>query len=498
MKVRAALVTLLLLLLAGCAQQAEKPAEVPAETPVKTPAPEKGGYTGFKKLSYGEWAEWKTDLTPLLQVVRKKVRKGGELPETWTVRYKNIYLGERKVDGVRVYGYENQRVDIMTKAGATEEKKFVTQVWYSSGSHKAVASVVLSEGEASCAGVQSPEGVSVEAELFPGVPANASFITTPEPLKPENLKNYTLTSFTTESGKRVEAAVLRAKLPDGTGVELWVSSQVPFGIVKALDMPSVILVGLLAGFGGVGEDEEYLEKAASTYMLLSDFGTGAEPEIGWEEAESCIRQALQAPPKPRMETAEELTYPVVFEDTFETWEGWQQYANGRVDQSSELAKSGSFSLKKSKDRDPNGGYKIIGRKVGRGVVLEGWTYRPLSTVAPRKGGDALGLEDGDFNGYSFIVNHLGGFIAIHKRTSGEKTLISEKKPVETVEDGWYFWRFYIYENGTLSFEIYDSQKKWLGSVSAHDDSYSGFDRITVRGGYVYYVDDVKLREIGGG
>ena len=58
-----------------------------------------------------------------------------------------------------------------------------------------------------------------------------------------------------------------------------------------------------------------------------------------------------------------------FFDDFETWNGWTKYRSGKVIQTSDYVKSGSYALKKIDNDDPNGGYKDIGETLGRDIIV---------------------------------------------------------------------------------------------------------------------------------
>ena len=187
------------------------------------------------------------------------------------------------------------------------------------------------------------------------------------------------------------------------------------------------------------------------------------------------------------------SFGLIFFDDFESFSGWQNYSSGIVEQSAEVSYKGRYSLKKTSNNDPNGGYKLIGRNVSRGVVLEGYVYRP----GPWGGGsiDRIGIEDTSFNGYSIAVNHNTNRIWIDRRDGGTPLKISTRIAWDPPEDEWYYWRLFIYANGTIAFTTYYENGSLAASVSASDSTYSTFDRVVVHGGYDYYVDNLYLRKL---
>ncbi len=188
-------------------------------------------------------------------------------------------------------------------------------------------------------------------------------------------------------------------------------------------------------------------------------------------------------------------FGIIFFDDFEKWSGWQDYGLGSVYQSNYTSLRGIHSLEKNDNNDPNGGYKKLPYRIGRDVVVEGWIYRPNGW----SGGpiDRIGLEDEKFDGYSISVNHNSNRIWIDARTSGISSRISSPIAWNPPEDEWYFFRFYIFSNGTIRFEVYNITDYFSGTPSAtviaNNASYDGFDRVVVHGGYEYYIDDLSVK-----
>ncbi|WP_064496815.1 hypothetical protein [Methanocaldococcus jannaschii] len=183
----------------------------------------------------------------------------------------------------------------------------------------------------------------------------------------------------------------------------------------------------------------------------------------------------------------------IFYDDFENWSGWYNYSSGAVEQSSNYAHSGIYSLRKFLNDDPNGGYKLIGKEIGRDIVMEGWIYRPLPYVSGRW--DRIGIEDENFNGYSIRIEHDYNKIAIETRENGiavNTLVITNWNPPE---NQWYYFKFYIYSNGTLRLEVYYENGSLGATVSAIDNIYTKFDRVVVHGGQDYYVDDLRISDL---
>jgi hypothetical protein len=174
-----------------------------------------GGYTGFLEPAAGQWAEY--------------VISNGE--ET---HQKMEYIGQDTVDEKTCTGFE------MT---ISEQEETIMQIWTEVGTGQVVKYVVKMGDQVICMDVgQSPEPPKTE---------------TPSEYEP-NLPNITYGTYITPTGKTVNVAKFT------TESEVWVSSQVPFGMVQFID-----------------DNEEIT-------MYLHDFGlTGAQRDISKAEMEDC-------------------------------------------------------------------------------------------------------------------------------------------------------------------------------------------------------------------
>jgi Ca2+/Na+ antiporter len=196
--------------------------------------------------------------------------------------------------------------------------------------------------------------------------------------------------------------------------------------------------------------------------------------------------------------------PPVFYDTFDPFVDWQEQESwgGALFQSGEQKRIGSYSLKKSGTRgDPSGGFKEIGAIINRGFVLSGWLYRPSGSVDGPC--DRLAVENGEFNGYGFTVDHRDGMVWIDLREDGRSSepYLSSKNSFNLPEgqrfkDQWYQFEFYVRANGRLEIHIYDSLDNLIGSAGVSNDQYNSFDRVAVHGGSPYYVDALRIGSYG--
>ena len=161
-------------------------------------------YTGFLKPQKGAWSE--------LVIINEE---GSESLQ------RSIYLGEKTVEGVRAYGVETDP-NVLDSSGS------VLQVWYEYSTDEIIkiASKGKKEKEVICI------NVPLMQTLFPTLEAYLPTIVTPD--KYSSVNEYTYGAFTTETGKTVQVA----KFVDTYKTEIWLSSEVPFGVIKGVFMPT--------------------------------------------------------------------------------------------------------------------------------------------------------------------------------------------------------------------------------------------------------------------
>jgi hypothetical protein len=176
------------------------------------------GYTGYMAPAAGQWADY--------------VYTNGE-----ESHQKMEYIGQDTVDGKTCTGFE------MTMS---EQEEIIMQIWTETATGQAVKYVVKMEDQVICMNInQSPEPPEAE---------------TPSEYDP-NLPDISYGTYTTPTGKTVNVAIFAIG-----GGETWVSSQVPFGMVKVID------------------------DSGETTSYLYDFGmTGAQRDISKTEMENCTQ-----------------------------------------------------------------------------------------------------------------------------------------------------------------------------------------------------------------
>lgn len=187
------------------------------------------------------------------------------------------------------------------------------------------------------------------------------------------------------------------------------------------------------------------------------------------------------------------TSSVVFQDT-DFSAGWSNYSSGAVSRSSTQAQDDSFSLKKTSNNDPHGGYKAIGSTVDYDdFSFEGWIYRP--TVGTQNGqSDRLALSNSSANGYGFSIS--GSSALIERRNGGSATSISSSFSFTRPTDQWYRFVFEAVSGNKFKLTVYNSSGTQLGTVTSNaDTNYSNFSRLYVHGGHEYYVDNLTINEV---
>lgn len=211
------------------------PSKPEQEQPIETTSPEESAtptsklselkkiYQGFKTAKKGDWAEWKI------------------IGEEGNPIIKYVFVGEDIIDGKRCYGFE--------LSGAFQQFAAAGQIWFSKEDNLPIKYVAKTPQGVFCL---PPINYKVQEEATPSP-------TTPEEYKPESIIdfNYEIGSFTTESGKTIKVVKIYKE-----DQEVWVSSQVPFGMVKIIS-------------------------EGKTRLELKDFGSGAPTEITKEERENC-------------------------------------------------------------------------------------------------------------------------------------------------------------------------------------------------------------------
>jgi len=166
---------------------------------------------------------------------------------------RSIFLGEKTIEGVLTYGIE---ID----SNVSDNTNTILQIWLDKKSDKAVKIVSKSK--------KNNEVVCVnESFMKLLVPSFESFLPAAfTPARYSSINQYTYGTFTTETQKTIQVA----KFVDENKTEIWVSSEVPFGIIKAVNTENNKVV-----------------------VYLRDFGlTGAKPKISETEMINCTKKGL--------------------------------------------------------------------------------------------------------------------------------------------------------------------------------------------------------------
>lgn len=198
-------------------------------------------YTGFLNPKLGAWS----DIVFVDQGGKKSLQR-------------SIFLGKKTIEGVLTYGIE---ID----SNVSDNTNSILQIWLDKKSDKAVKIVSKSK--------KNNEVVCInESFMKLLVPSFESFLPAAfTPARYSSVNQYTYGTFTTETQKTIQVA----KFIDENKIEMWISSEVPFGIVKAVNTENNKIVAYLRDFG------------------LS----GAKPKISETEIVNCKKQDLFNLPK---------------------------------------------------------------------------------------------------------------------------------------------------------------------------------------------------------
>ena len=236
------------------------------------------------------------------------------------------------------------------------------------------------------------------------------------------------------------------------------------------------------------------EEGEPDWGLLKELSDEAKRcVLKWDTALKTIEEALQEDgivglPAVEGDAADRL----ILRDGFPRFDDWEQYLEGRVSPTEDVARSPRHTgLAKIDHDDPHGGFRRIGRRVEAGVCLSGWLLSP----AERSGGmvNRIAIEDSEFNGYGFWVDHSGKRLGFEKRRKGRKKPLGEAHHFDAPQDEWYHFRFFVPVEGELRLEVCRQNQEPPTIVTAEwDKEFSSFDRIAVHGGHVYYLAELVL------
>ncbi|MFO7967142.1 MAG: hypothetical protein R6U44_06055 [Archaeoglobaceae archaeon] len=238
-------VALLSLSFTGCAQDGDTgPTTTPTASEQQTGTPDSTGdsnggsqgdiysyYEGYMDLEKGMWAEWENNIG-----------------EQQSMRY--VYAGEETIDGKNAVGFEY--------AYEMEGEEFTAQSWTSASTNDPIKSVIKFQGQVMC--------YSISDMSLPSTDTPSDY----EPQEIADEPNWSHGTYTTDSGKTVDVVKFHDTV-NGKQNEIWLSSEVPFGMVKSIS------------------DGE-------TVMELKDFGTDADLRITLDDVKNCEETSMPSMP----------------------------------------------------------------------------------------------------------------------------------------------------------------------------------------------------------
>ena len=191
---------------------------VKSKIDVSTIPTDGGAYSGFLKPEQGAWSE-------MVFIDEENIEN----------LQRSVYLGEKIIDNIPAYGVEMELI-------VSSDKSAITQVWLDNKSDKTIkiASKLKGKDEVVCV------DDTLMKILIPSFDSLLPAVKTP--VKYGSTNKYTYSTFTTKTGKTIQIA----KFVDENNIEIWMSSEVPFGIVKVVDNKTGKIISYLRDFGLTG------------------------------------------------------------------------------------------------------------------------------------------------------------------------------------------------------------------------------------------------------
>jgi len=181
----------------------------------------------------------------------------------------------------------------------------------------------------------------------------------------------------------------------------------------------------------------------------------------------------------------------LFFDNFETFSGWSKYGDGNVYQDRSMSYEGCYCLRKDDNCDPNGGYKLLGFTIDRSGYALMYSGIRISGQGTDCYWDRVGLEDANWNGYSFAFAHGSpAYLRIDKRTNASATTIAEIQ-VTDILSTWYIAKLILLPDRVIA-RLYKDDYTLHAETTSTDTQYTTFDRVVVRGGRPYRIDVLRL------
>lgn len=244
---------------------------------------------------------------------------------------------------------------------------------------------------------------------------------------------------------------------------------------------AVVCVGLLVvAAGSTGSAfHSSTDNGPSTLVAADDFGGGTYSELVYASA-PLIHW--------RLADAYDVGESISFGHDFEATSTWNAIGNGMVIPTADRAHDGVRSGTVGRASGPDdGGWIDIGTPAANRWTLSAWVYRP--DVESGAGPLALSLEDDNSDGYSVSIDVDTNTLSLQRRDRGVEHTLAEAQSVPVPEQGWFLLTLRRSEGTLIA-----TADPGGGSHDARatDDRYAALDRVTIRGGAGYYVDDVDF------
>jgi len=184
---------------------------------------------------------------------------------------------------------------------------------------------------------------------------------------------------------------------------------------------------------------------------------------------------------------------LLFYDDGSSAVGWDALGEGRITTAEDCPGLSRACLKKDLAGDPNGGYRLFGRPLRRGLTISVMIFH----ASDRQFGpaDRVAIENRDFSGYGFCLTNNCTTLWIERRDRKRPTTLA-RQTVELEPDRWYKFSLCIGSHPGIYLHVFDESGVRVASIDPVDDgTYSEFDRFVVHGGGTYYLRNIAVERL---
>lgn len=173
-----------------------------------------------------------------------------------------------------------------------------------------------------------------------------------------------------------------------------------------------------------------------------------------------------------------------FGQSYDSQYGWYDYA------SVVTLSDGEPAIYKHTQPDPRGGALVFPVTLDRfkyNIVIEADV---MKTSTSKYNGLRFGLEDSNWDGYSFYADLGGGYLGYDLRDNGVATIYKVDKGFSYSANKWVHAKMILFSSGEIYTELIIDENKYTYRTT--DATYNLFDRIVIRGGYPFYYRNMRV------